>query len=97
MTTVGYAQRDAYLRAWNFMGDHLMYVYAAQGESALDELLIGLASDGQQRYVFPYLNAGERSLVIQDVQTRLTEIGNGDIVAGGQKVIDRVNRWWDNK
>jgi hypothetical protein len=48
-------------------------------------------------FVRPYFSNAERAIMVEVVGIKIREIGGGDIAAGKRKVIDRWNRFGQNR
>lgn len=92
------SEKDLWQLAHDYLADYPMYIYARNGAAALDADLTGptLAQDGFE-YVKPLFQPAERQTYINDIAAKLTEIGGGNPVAGGAIVIERWQRYHDNK
>jgi hypothetical protein len=95
----GYNQeKDQWQLTHDYLADYPLYIYARDGAAALDSRLEGPDPNlAGYEYVKPLFQPGERQTIIDDVATKLMEIGDGDVTAGGAIVIERWQRFHDNK
>ena len=91
-------EKDQWQLTRDYLADYPLYIYARGGATALDAKLDGptLNMNGYE-YAKPLFPPAERQAFINDVANKLTEIGNGDPAAGGAIVIERWDRFADNK
>lgn len=91
-------EKDQWRLAHDYLADYPLYIYARNGAAALNARLDGPDPDlAGYDYVQPLFQPAERQVIIDDVANKLTQIGNGDLAAGGAIVIERWRRFADNK
>jgi hypothetical protein len=92
------SNKDHLQLACDYMVDYILYLYARDGANYLNDYLRGPIRRGVvHEYVKPYFTAEERAAIIAAVENKLREIGGGDLEAGKAKVIDRFQRFDENK
>jgi hypothetical protein len=79
------------------MSDFALYEYARAGSAHLNDVLIGPKINNNRLFVKALFDTADRAAKIAAVVVKLTEIGNGDIEAGKAKVIERYERFWQNR
>lgn len=92
--------KDQLQLAYDYMADYLLYKYSYNGADYLDGTLRGPRrgiNDEVEEYVKPYFNEDERAIMIDAVENKVKEIGDGDLEAGKAKVISRFDRFYQNK
>jgi archaellum component FlaG (FlaF/FlaG flagellin family) len=90
--------RDHIANSWDYFGDFLLYQYAQYGESYVRGSLKGPRIGGSVvEYAKPYFNASERDTMIDQIESYLTSLGDGDIEAGKDIVTERYTQFLQNK
>lgn len=84
--------------SWDYFGDYLLHQYARYGESYVRESLKGPRIGGSVvEYAKPYFTASERGMMINEIEAYLESLGDGDIEAGKDIVIERYSEFIQNK
>jgi hypothetical protein len=90
--------KDQWQLAYDTMADYILYEYAQYGPGYLNDSLRGpRMGGGVHEFVKPYFSNAERAIMVAAVGIKIREIGRGDIEAGKRKVIDRWNRFGQNR
>lgn len=84
--------------AYDYMTDGLLVEYAQYGPAYLNDSLRGpRVGGGVQEYAKPYFTDTERAAMVTAVENKISAIGDGDLTAGKNKVIERFNRFLQHK
>jgi hypothetical protein len=84
--------------AYDNMTDDLLYPYSQYGAAYLNDSLRGRRINNViEEYVKPYFTESERASMVQAVENRVRQIGNGDLQGGKSIVITRWTRFVENK
>ena len=91
-------EKDQWQLAHDYFADYPMVIYASGSAAGLDTRLKGpdSASAGYE-YVKPLFDAAERMTMVENIGNKLKEIGNGNSGSGGTIVMERWQRFQDNK
>jgi hypothetical protein len=92
------SSKDQLQAAYDTMGDGLLYKYSLYGPEYLNDSLRGISyGGGIVEFAFPFFNAGQRTTMVTAVENRIREIGDGDLESGKMIVMQRYQRYGDNK
>lgn len=92
------AGKDHLQLAYDYMADYILYQYARYGADYLNDSLRGPRIGGSvHEFVKPYFTDAERAAMVTAVETKVKEIGSGNLETGKSKVIARWDRFLQNK